>query len=181
LGLTASHSIIQKHNGSICVASQLNQGTTFTIVLPAVTDGAATLVPAELVQPVALSLPPAHLLVLDDEEILRDLLRDMLAMLGITAAFAADGKDAIQQYTVAQTAGRAFDAVIMDLTIPGGMGGKETAQALLQLEPQIKMIVSSGYATDPVLAEYRDYGFMARLAKPYRFAELKAVLARVLQ
>lgn len=122
-----------------------------------------------------------HILVLDDEEMLCDLLQDLLAVLGFTSAFATDGKDAIRQYEVARAAGRSFDALILDLTIPGGMGGKETAQALLKLDPQVKMIVTSGDVTDTVLAKYQEYGFIARLVKPYRFTDLKLVLDRILQ
>jgi CheY-like chemotaxis protein len=103
----------------------------------------------------------------------------MLGRLGYEVEFAADGAAAIAGYSEATAAGRPFAAVILDLTIPGGMGGKETMETLLDIDPQIKAIVSSGYSDDPIMADFQKYGFSAVIAKPYRVAELSKILQRI--
>jgi len=91
------------------------------------------------------------------------------------------GEEAVSKYQIAQESNQGYDIVICDLTIPGGMGGQEAAQQILSINPQAKLIVSSGYATDPVMANYREYGFQGRIAKPYRFAELETVVQQVVE
>ncbi|MCB0065349.1 MAG: response regulator [Caldilineaceae bacterium] len=181
LGLTVTHSIIQKHNGTIAVDSKVNQGTTVTICLPACphcrqadTDTAPVTDPID-------ALPPARILVVDDEEVVREALVEALDMLGHQAIFAVDGEEAVEAYRNAHAGNAPYDLVITDLTIPGSMGGQAATQAILQINPAAKVIVSSGYATDPVLANYEQHGFAARIVKPYRLAELQTTLHRVLQ
>jgi CheY-like chemotaxis protein len=176
LGLATTYAVIKKHGGYITTGSELGVGTTFRIYLPAAQrpiisrrDGAA---------------PPqggrGRILVMDDEETIRELVGDILSQIGYEAAFARDGDEAIERYKKARETGRPFAAVIMDLTIPGGMGGKEAIQQLRAIDPEVKGIVSSGYSNDPVMADFRAYGFMGVIAKPYRPSELSDVVHRVL-
>jgi two-component system cell cycle sensor histidine kinase/response regulator CckA len=119
-------------------------------------------------------------LVMDDEEIIRKMLNNMLSLAGYTVELSADGAEALKKYQQAKKAGDPFNAVIMDLTIPGGMGGKEAVQKLLEIDPQAKVIVSSGYATDPIMSEYKKYGFKAVIAKPYSVKQLQETLSGLL-
>jgi CheY-like chemotaxis protein len=180
LGLASTHSIITKHNGRIQVSSRLNQGTTFTIHLPAAKE-TATLLPPEPTDE-SETIPARHtrILILDDEEVVRTVLGAMLEEMGCHVSYAADGQAAIIKYQAAFANGGGYDLVITDLTIPGGMGGQAAAQEILKIHPQAKIVVSSGYATDPVMANFADYGFQAVIAKPYRFTELRKVIQRVL-
>ncbi len=118
-----------------------------------------------------------RVLVLDDEEIVRDVAGAMLTSLGYEADFVVDGESAITRYTEGIKANKKYDFVIVDLTIPGRMGGKEAMRHLLQLDPEIVAIVSSGYANDPIMANYKDHGFVALLAKPFSLEELSSVVA----
>jgi two-component system, cell cycle sensor histidine kinase and response regulator CckA len=121
-----------------------------------------------------------RILVMDDEEVVRDVVGEMLKYLGYEVAFAHDGMEAILAYEKSRESTKRFDAIIMDLTIPGGMGGKEALKRLLELDPQIKAIVSSGYSHDPVMADYRKHGFADVVSKPYRIQDLAEVLNRVI-
>ncbi len=169
LGLAITHSIINKHDGHISVDSMPGKGTTFTIYLPAVLSGDSDV--KEKSRPVE-SSKAARIMVMDDEEILRNVAEAQLIALGHEAVLVTDGVQAINRYQELQDSGTPIDLVIMDLTIPGGMGGKEAAQKLLQLDPKAKIIVASGYSNDPVMANYRDYGFCFAVAKPFDLAEL---------
>ncbi len=119
------------------------------------------------------------ILVMDDEEAIREILGEMLVQLGYGAVFARDGAEAIARFAEAQEAGQPFAAVILDLTVPGGMGGKEAVAELLRLDPRVKAIVSSGYSDDPIMAEFREYGFRDVIAKPYGIAELRKTLQKL--
>ncbi len=124
---------------------------------------------------------PARILVMDDDESVCMLASRMLARCGYAVATVADGQEAIASYRQALEAGEPFAAVIMDLTIPGGIGGKEAIQDLLAIDAHVRAIVSSGYAGDPVMANFADYGFKGTAAKPYTVNELRDVVARVLK
>ena len=117
---------------------------------------------------------------MDDEEMVREVLGRMLARLGYEAEFAGDGGEAIEMFVQAHGSGQAFAAVILDLTVPGGMGGKETMARLLEIDPQVKAIVSSGYSDDPIMADFQKYGFSGVIAKPYRISELGKILHEVI-
>jgi PAS domain S-box-containing protein len=179
LGLATVWSIINKHGGYIGVVSELGKGTTFTFYLPV----AASLPPAE-VRPPATECPaparPAKILVMDDEDSISRLAVRMLSPCGYSVATAANGQEAIVLYRQALETGAPFDLVIMDLTIPGGLGGKEVIQELLALDPCVRAIVSSGYAEDPVIANPAAYGFKGTVAKPYTSSVLREAVARVL-
>jgi len=110
----------------------------------------------------------------------RDIAGEMLKKLGYEVSFARDGRSAIEKFEEARAGGEPFDAVIMDLTVPGGMGGKEAVKELLRIDPDVKAIVSSGYSNDPVTANYREYGFVEVLAKPYKMKDLVSVVKKVL-
>jgi len=176
LGLATVHSIIQHHEGHIGVNSQPGKGTTFSLYLPA-SEQKPEALPAREER---LHSGGGKILIMDDEELVREVMGQMLLKLGYTVSFAADGTEALHVYQQARDQGEPFAAVIMDLTIPGGMGGKEAIGQLLQLDPQAKAIVSSGYSDDPIMSDYRAFGFTGVIAKPYKISDLSAVLQQVL-
>jgi len=180
LGLATAYAIIHKHGGHIGVVSELGHGTTFTFHVPAC--AAPHRVDAQTAAVASARRDrPARILVMDDEEIIRAIVARMLHASGYAVATAVGGREAIEMYCQARQAGAPFDAVIMDLTIPGGIGGKEAIKDLLALDPRARVIVSSGYADDPVMANFADYGFKGVAAKPYTLAELRDIMRRVLQ
>ncbi|MGV1098541.1 PAS domain S-box protein [Thiovibrio sp. JS02] len=178
LGLASSYSIVRRHGGRIMVSSQPGLGSTFTVYLPASGKALRAVEPRAAEKIVG---GKGKVLVMDDEEMVRDLAGEVLRALGYEAVMAEDGVAALARYREAQAAGRPFAAVIMDLTIPGGMGGREAVQELRKIDPQAKVIVSSGYAQDPIMANHAEYGFDEVLAKPYSLQKLAAVLQSVIQ
>jgi PAS domain S-box-containing protein len=178
LGLSICHSIIIKHNGYIRVESEENRGTKFTIYLPASTDAAEDI--ASPHQDIVEARDKATIMVMDDEALMRHLSKRMITSFGHAVLLAENGHEAIEIYREYHTNDRAIDVVIMDITIPGGMGGKEAVQQILKIDPAAKVIVSSGYANDPVMAHYREYGFKASIAKPFRISELNKLINEVL-
>jgi signal transduction histidine kinase/CheY-like chemotaxis protein len=177
LGLAACYSILRAHGGHVGVTSQVGVGTTFTIHLPAST--ARVVVKPLLAASASGATPHGRVLVMDDEEQLRTLATRMLQRLGYTASAVPDGEAAIVTYKAAMDAGEPFDAVLMDLTIPGGMGGAEAVGRVLELDPQAKVLVSSGYANSPTMSEYKTHGFVGVLCKPFVMADLRAALDAV--
>ena len=121
-----------------------------------------------------------RILVMDDSEGIRKVTEAMLRKLGYDTVTCNDGDEAIEKYTMALASQQPFDAVILDLTMPGGMGGKETMQKLMEIDPRIKVIVSSGYSDDPLVAQHGDYGFSGSISKPFRIVELSQILYDVL-
>jgi CheY-like chemotaxis protein len=176
LGLATTYSIIKKHEGYITVESEMSVGTTFTIYLPA-SEKKAPITPVGRANP---SAGRGRILVMDDEVMIRDLTGHILRRAGYEVAFAADGAEALALYVNGRDAGQPFDGVIMDLTIPGGMGGKEAIKRLRDIDPHVKAIVSSGYSNDPVMANFREYGFSGCVAKPYKIEELHQALHKML-
>jgi signal transduction histidine kinase/CheY-like chemotaxis protein len=174
LGLAVAHSVVRKHNGRITVRSEPGKGTTFTIELPASRQRAAVAPPAK-----PAGLAPLHVLVMDDEAAVRTIAGRLLERLGCTVSFAAGGEEAIFLCEELRVKGRPVDVVIMDLTIPGGMGGGEAVARLRALGIPLKAVASSGYANDPILSSYRESGFDAVLAKPYTLEEVHSVLSRL--
>jgi two-component system cell cycle sensor histidine kinase/response regulator CckA len=177
LGLASVYSIVSKHGGYVGIRSQVGTGTTFEIYLPS-SDEIATPPDMDMTTPQAAPYEGSSVLVMDDEEIIRDLAGDMLAELGYRVTTCSDGREAVSLYKAAKAAGAPFSVVIMDLTIPGGMGGKEAARQILAIDPEARLIVSSGYSNDPVLSEYKIHGFCATMVKPYRITEVAQILSR---
>ncbi len=176
LGLATTFSIIKKHGGHISVDSERGVGTTFSIYIPASEED-----PVETDdEPDELTSGNGYILLMDDEKMVREIAMKMLTKLGFRVAVACDGQEALDMYRSSMSSGDEFDAVIMDLTIPGGMGGQELVKKLLELDPNTKAIVASGYSNDPVLAGFKTFGFRGRIAKPFSVAELSACLQHVL-
>ncbi len=176
LGLTSSYSIIKKHDGHIEVSSDIAVGTTVSIFLPAL--------PEQMVYNRKMHQIPlagqGKILIMDDEAIIRDTLGKMLKNLGYTTGTAVDGQQALQLYQQARQSNESYDAVVMDLTIAGGMGGKEAVKRLLEIDPGAKVIVSSGYYNDPVMSDFRSYGFCGVLPKPYQIQSVSQILYELL-
>lgn len=178
LGLAISYSIIKNHDGLIRVHSEPDKGTTFTVYLPAAStteDDLATAPDDKKASPFK-----GRVLIMDDEELVREISMEILNYLGCESVAAADGHETIKLYMEAQENNNPFDILIMDLTIPGSMGGVETLEKLQALDPEVKALVSSGYANDPVMANYRKYGFCGVIPKPFRVEELKEILNEIL-
>lgn len=175
LGLAICHTIIKRHRGLLTVESSVGRGTTFFIHLPAAAEA-----PQSVGTAADLLYGSGRVLVVDDEEIILSIAREALMLLGYEVETARDGQEALALYQRGREAGRPFAAVIMDLTIPGGMGGKEAAGKLLEYDPQAKVLVSSGYSNDPVMANFADYGFVGVVPKPYQIEGLSRVLRDIL-
>ncbi|MFZ0928539.1 MAG: ATP-binding protein [Syntrophobacteraceae bacterium] len=174
-GLTIAHSVIKKHNGFIRVESIPGKGTTVSMLIPASAQEGGAIAASRPHVPV----PRKRILVMEDEEMLRDLIQTMLEHLGYEVDTALDGEGAVELYSEALDAGRDYDAVILDLTVKVGMDGREAIHKLLYLNPEIRAIVSSGNASDPIMHDYTSYGFRDVLKKPYDLEDLREALGRV--
>jgi PAS domain S-box-containing protein len=178
IGLASAHSIIRKHGGHIEAESQLGHGATFRVYIPEPEGVGLSPEPRSGESP---TLPAgARVLVMDDEFDVRAVLADILRAAGISVDTTEDGREAIAAYRDAMKSGARYDAVILDLTVPGGMGGKEAMRAILEADPDAVGIVSSGYSAGTTLAEYRQHGFSGVLPKPYTVDELSECLANAL-
>jgi len=179
LGLTTVYSIIKKHDGHITVESKPGKGTVFIIYLPAtettadksVTTGKKTVAIAN----------KHKVMVMDDDQDILNLVTTILEMNNFVVATSLDGKQMLESYQNAMDKSEPFEAVIMDLTIPGGMGGKEAVEELLKIDDNAKCIVSSGYADDPIMAHYQEYGFKAAISKPFALDNLNNILLDIIQ
>lgn len=177
LGLAICQSIIRKHNGDIFAESSPGEGTTFSIYLP-VSEMTAT-----LQQAITGEHKPSvrnRVLVMDDEDMVRSVAREMLVQLGHEAVLSSDGEEAVRLYRESMNSDCPIDLVVLDLTIPGGMGGREAAKKILELDPRARVIVSSGYSNDRVLANFMDYGFCAAIIKPYKIQDMSRVISQAL-
>lgn len=180
LGLSIVHSIITRHGGHVSITSTPNVGTTVSVLLPvdfaAAEPASGTGADADNES----QNSPIRVLLMDDEAMIREVGTAMLRRLGYLVDTAVDGDEAVQKYAAALEAGQPFGVVIMDLTIPGGKGGGAAIQELRHLDPEVKAIVSSGYSSDPLLANYQAHGFAGQLPKPFRMDDLSAVILQVL-
>jgi len=176
LGLSSAYSIIKNHSGFIDVESTVGQGTMFVVYLPAIADKEV-----DLKKPVNFLVGECKILIMDDDTTLRITLSKTLQQLGYDVELARDGAEAIRLYSHAMKYGKPFDAIIMDLTISGGMGGKEAIGKLIEIDPDVRAIVSSGYSDDSLMANFRQYGFCALITKPYEIEELHEILNSVIK
>ncbi|MBI5194006.1 MAG: response regulator [Nitrospirae bacterium] len=176
LGLASVYSIVKNHEGYITVESNPGEGTVFYIYLPVSLQKAPVVKHAEE----QFLHGTGRVLIMDDEEIIRELTEEMLKKLGYDVVSAKDGREAIELYKNAMHTGSPFSAVIMDLTVPGGMGGAVAIKKLIEEDPSVKAIVSSGYSNDIMIAEYKKYGFSGFIVKPYRFSDLSRVVHEVI-
>lgn len=179
LGLATSYSIIKNHGGHIDVESEVGVGTAFHIYLPVSEKEIFVVQRVCTAKEIAL-YGHEKILFMDDQQTIRDMVEKILIRLGYEVQSAREGDEAVRLYQDAKEAGRAFDAVILDLTIPGGMGGKEVVQKLHEIDPHVKAIVSSGYSNDPIMSEYKQYGFRGVVTKPYTIKELSETLRKVI-
>lgn len=176
LGLSTTYSILKKHNGLIQVESEVGSGSTFFLYLPASPKAA---LPKEKKEETILT-GEGRILLMDDDEAVREVAGEMLRQIGYQIAFAKEGREAIALYQKALREGSPFDAVVMDLTIAGGMGGRETIERLVKIDPHVKAVVSSGYSDDPIMSDFRRFGFSGVAAKPYKIEELSRILKEVI-
>ncbi len=174
LGLALSYSIIKKHQGLISAESTLGHGSCFTIYLPVVATPLINQSEDKIISEGATK--QKRVMIMDDDEMIREIGQAMLEEMGYQVVHAENGEQAIEEYKLAMQGGKPIDLVIMDLTIMGGMGGKDAIQKILALDPQVKAVVSSGYSNDPVMANYSAYGFENAVSKPYTHDELAEVV-----
>jgi CheY-like chemotaxis protein len=176
LGLASAYSVIRKHEGQISVDTLVGRGTTFQIYLPA-SAKAIQVAPVGAEQKQFFG--QGRILIMDDEADILMLAGEMLKSMGYEVETAKEGGEAVEHYMRVKGTDRAFNAVITDLTVPEGMGGKECVRRLKEFDPQVKAIVSSGYSYDPVMANFRQFGFSGVIPKPYVMEELARVLEEV--
>lgn len=176
LGLTVSYSIIKNHNGYIDVESNVGTGTIFRIYIPVSKESSAI----DIQEKAKIFKGKGKILLMDDEDYVRRVAGRMLEYLGYEVNFAKDGTEAIDLYKKSKETDKPFDALIMDLTIPGGMGGRECIDKLLALDKNVKVIVSSGYSNDKIMSDFKKYGFKDVVIKPYKIEELGEVLHKAL-
>jgi signal transduction histidine kinase/ActR/RegA family two-component response regulator len=176
LGLATAYAIVIKHGGHISAESTPGAGTVFTVDLPASLETPLSEAP----DAVPVQSGTERLLVMDDDGALRILFKAVLTQLGYDVQTAGDGAEAIALYESAKALGNGFDAVLLDLTVTGGMGGMEAAARFKELDPTLKLIVSSGYSDAPVMSHFAEYGFDAVILKPWTVKEMSEVLRRVL-
>jgi PAS domain S-box-containing protein len=177
LGLAISHSIIKKHGGFIVAESIVGNGSTFHIYLPV---SSKEFLPAkEVVKKPRLG--KVRILVMDDEQVVRYISGEFLKHLGYEVELAEDGAEAVARYKKAQESQQPFDIVILDLIVPGGMGGKEVLEKLLEISPNVQAIVSSGYSNDPIFSDFKRYGFKGVIAKPFDLEGLGESVSKVIK
>jgi len=173
LGLAICHSIIKKHEGLISCRTEIGKGTVFTVYLPASPEEKV------LSHEEVLSAPEGaqgRILVMDDEEMVRQVMGQILTYLGYEVVVAEDGDAAIARYREARDVARPFDLVILDLTVRGGMGGKQAIRKMRELAPDIRAIIATGYSNDPVVQSFRNYGFVGAITKPFTLMSLRSVV-----
>jgi len=177
LGLAAVYSIIKKHRGLIDVDSELKKGTTFHIWMPALRASKALPEAASLSAIVPMK---GKILFMDDEPSIRSMATMLMRRIGLEVVAVSDGREVIDKYNAALEDGTPFSLVIMDLTVPGGMGGREALSYLREIDAAVKVVVSSGYSSDPIMANHKEHGFCGMIAKPYDVGQFNRVIVETL-
>ena len=177
LGLAAVYSIIRRHRGCIDVESEQGRGAKFVLRLPAVRGDRPAAGEAQVAPTPKLR---GRVLVMDDEEPIRTLIAHLLRRVGLEVALTATGSEAVAYYHEAWKEGRPPQVLVMDLTVPGDMGGAQALDAIRKINPDVRAIVASGYSSDPIVANFKDYGFCARVLKPFNIQQLIGVIMEVL-
>jgi two-component system cell cycle sensor histidine kinase/response regulator CckA len=172
LGLATSYSIIKKHGGLLAADSKLGQGSVFRFYLPASTERET----GQAATKKEIHYGKGSILLMDDEKHFIEDSKELLSYLGYEVSTAVDGKQVLEMYRKAYRENTPFDVVVLDLTISGGMGGKETIEKLIKIDPSIKVVVSSGYANNPIMANYKQHGFSGVLTKPYKIESISKLL-----
>jgi signal transduction histidine kinase/CheY-like chemotaxis protein len=176
LGLAICYSIVKNHNGFITADSAVGKGTSFHVFLPASEKES----PAEKEIEEGITEGEGRVLFMDDEEIVRNTGQGILKRLGYEVELCKDGTEAVEKYRAAQRSSHHFDVVIMDLTVPGNMGGREAIGKLREIDPGVRAILSSGYSNDPIMTNFREYGFCEMVVKPYKISEMGRTLRKVM-
>jgi PAS domain S-box-containing protein len=176
LGLATVYSIVKKHLGRVTVDSEVGKGTAFHIWLPALKEPVADRTPGAGAPARGFS---GRILIMDDEEAIRTMAARLFQRIGFEVEVASDGAEAVEKFRFAHERGRDFGAVVMDLTVPGGMGGCDALAGIREISPDVRAIVSSGYSGDAVMANYQAYGFRGMVAKPYALEDVTRVLREV--
>ncbi len=177
LGLSAVYSIIRKHGGKVEVSSAGGKGSCFSVHMPARPESRPE---EDIFDKRAAAGESFRVLIMDDEEFVREIAVEIMEFIGYEVESCADGNEAVRLYEAARERNTPFNAVILDLTVPGGMGGKETAEQLLRIDPEAVLVVSSGYSNDPVVANFRQYGFSGVINKPFDAETLMRELERLM-
>ncbi|MGH7849812.1 MAG: PAS domain S-box protein, partial [Thermodesulfobacteriota bacterium] len=175
LGLATVYSIVRNHEGHIEVSSKIGAGTRFDIYIPAAMVKSRNIIGEQNIE-----TGSGKILVMDDEQMVRDVAGEMMIQMGYEVEYASDGREAVDRYSRAMEEGKPFDAVMVDLTVPGGMGGEEAQKKLMEIDPAVRSIVSSGYSNDPVMSKYGEYGFRGVVTKPYNIELLSKAIHSVL-
>jgi len=176
LGLAVAYSVISKHKGQVAVESTVGSGTTFRIFLPACDLDAVV----KEEDPAPPKVSGGRILIMDDEPDIREIYQDILEFLEFQCVATENGEQAVEIFEETRRLGNPFSAVVLDLTVPGGMGGRETVQHLRRIDPEVPVIAASGYSSDPVIADFQRYGFSAALSKPFGIDALLKVLKEIL-
>jgi signal transduction histidine kinase/ActR/RegA family two-component response regulator len=177
LGLASVYSIVKRHGGTVAVASSVGVGSSFTIYIPASPD---RLPDAEVTKKIAGAAAGGRILIMDDEDFIREIATEILRFKGYDVEVCADGKEAVERVQKARENNILLAAIILDLTVPGGMGGKEAASLILEIDPDAVLIVSSGYSNDPVISNYFHYGFSGAIRKPFDACTLAEEIERLI-
>ena len=180
LGLTICHAVVQKHGGTLLIDSAPGGGTTVHCYLPAAQPAAAVLhdnTTAHHSPPVASN----KILVMDDEAGLREIVALTLSQIGYTAELAKNGEEAVALYAQARNSGAPFAAVILDMTVKGGMGGGETIRILRDQDPLVRAVLMTGYSQEETLRDFASHGFSSALTKPFSMENLRTTLSAVLK
>lgn len=179
LGLATTHSIIKKHKGYITAQSVVGEGTTFIIYLPAAEKTITK--PEPQILHITDIPPDLKILLMDDEKLILNTVKNILESYNIEVDCVDEGYQAVEKYRELLEQHQGYDAVILDLTVPGGMGGRETVKAILEIDPEARIIASSGYSNDPLMANYLEYGFKGVILKPYTSNDLMRVIIQTIK